>query len=127
MLRRPPGSNRTDTLFPYAALFRSRRPCALSACGGGGWLEGPDGGPPRRVRTTEGEALPEVDAGVAERVGRLALLHALGDDRGADVLCEGDERRDQRPAGRVLVETGDDRLIELEEVDRKSTRLNSST
>src|SRR3546814_17333658 len=25
MIRRPPGSTRTDTLFPYAALFRSRR------------------------------------------------------------------------------------------------------
>src|SRR3546814_15648340 len=119
MLRRPPGSNRTDTLFPYAALFRSRRPCALSACCRGGWLEGPDGGPPRRVRTTEGEALPEVDAGVAERVGLLALLHALGDDRGADVLCEGDERRDQRPAGRVLAETGDDSLTARRE-DRKA-------
>src|SRR3546814_9279785 len=26
MLRRPPGSTRTDTLFPYTTLFRSRRP-----------------------------------------------------------------------------------------------------
>src|SRR3546814_3292182 len=26
MLRRPPGSTRTDTLFPYSTLFRSRRP-----------------------------------------------------------------------------------------------------
>src|SRR3546814_9484284 len=25
MLRRPPGSTRTDTLFPYTTLFRSRR------------------------------------------------------------------------------------------------------
>src|SRR3546814_19499027 len=25
MIRRPPGSTRTDTLFPYTALFRSRR------------------------------------------------------------------------------------------------------
>src|SRR3546814_18370846 len=26
MIRRPPGSTRTDTLFPYTTLFRSRRP-----------------------------------------------------------------------------------------------------
>src|SRR3546814_4675056 len=28
MLRRPPISTRTDTLFPYTTLFRSRRPLA---------------------------------------------------------------------------------------------------
>src|SRR3546814_5418590 len=27
MIRRPPRSTRTDTLFPYTPLFRSRRPC----------------------------------------------------------------------------------------------------
>src|SRR3546814_19117498 len=26
MIRRPPSSTRTDTLFPYTTLFRSRRP-----------------------------------------------------------------------------------------------------
>src|SRR3546814_17580891 len=26
MIRRPPGSTRTDTLFPYTTLFRSRQP-----------------------------------------------------------------------------------------------------
>src|SRR3546814_3595312 len=28
MIRRPPRSTRTDTLFPYTALFRSRTPVA---------------------------------------------------------------------------------------------------
>src|SRR3546814_4349494 len=28
MIRRPPRSTRTDTLFPYTTLFRSRRSCA---------------------------------------------------------------------------------------------------
>src|SRR3546814_5889141 len=32
MIRRPPGSTRTDTLFPYATLFRSR----IAALGAGG-------------------------------------------------------------------------------------------
>src|SRR3546814_4869415 len=27
MIRRPPRSTRTDTLFPYTTLFRSQRPC----------------------------------------------------------------------------------------------------
>src|SRR3546814_2145861 len=27
MIRRPPRSTRTDTLFPYTTLFRSRRSC----------------------------------------------------------------------------------------------------
>src|SRR3546814_1032459 len=37
MIRRPPRSTRTDTLFPYTTLFRS-----LSLCGRGGidWLPG---------------------------------------------------------------------------------------
>src|SRR3546814_19808182 len=42
MIRRPPRSTRTDTLFPYTTLFRSPLPCwlliqpqILSGCGGG--------------------------------------------------------------------------------------------
>src|SRR3546814_10618578 len=31
MIRRPPRSTRTDTLFPYTTLFRSRMPGALPA------------------------------------------------------------------------------------------------
>src|SRR3546814_7298146 len=32
MIRRPPRSTRTDTLFPYTTLFRSARPATDSAC-----------------------------------------------------------------------------------------------
>src|SRR3546814_8544649 len=41
MMRRPPRSTRTATLFPYTTLFRSIRPLALSrllACGAGASL-----------------------------------------------------------------------------------------
>src|SRR3546814_21065138 len=31
MIRRPPRSTRTDTLFPYTTLFRSRNTCSISA------------------------------------------------------------------------------------------------
>src|SRR3546814_20686691 len=36
MIRRPPRSTRTDTLFPYTTLFRSRRPRDRS-CGQQRW------------------------------------------------------------------------------------------
>src|SRR3546814_11544323 len=34
MIRRPPRSTRTDTLFPYTTLFRSRRDHVVDAGGG---------------------------------------------------------------------------------------------
>src|SRR3546814_13717805 len=34
MIRRPPRSTRTDTLFPYTTLFRSVRAASLGAPGG---------------------------------------------------------------------------------------------
>src|SRR3546814_9739049 len=33
MIRRPPRSTRTDTLFPYTTLFRSRRGAGAEGCG----------------------------------------------------------------------------------------------
>src|SRR3546814_19791834 len=42
MIRRPPRSTRTDTLFPYTTLFRSV--LALAACGGGASLGGDGSG-----------------------------------------------------------------------------------
>src|SRR3546814_5478002 len=49
MIRRPPRSTRTDTLFPYTTLFRSPRPVELCRTGGaGGALR--LAGPPRRHR-----------------------------------------------------------------------------
>src|SRR3546814_12769428 len=57
MIRRPPRSTRTDTLFPYTTLFRSGRSgwpnCGpIAACGG----------PERAVR-----AVPRIFPGAAER------------------------------------------------------------
>src|SRR3546814_15095168 len=44
MIRRPPRSTRTDTLFPYTTLFRSpyaaRRECVCGICKIGAALEG---------------------------------------------------------------------------------------
>src|SRR3546814_19382374 len=42
MIRRPPRSTRTDTLFPYTTLFRSARPGDRLVCRRSGTLGGPD-------------------------------------------------------------------------------------
>src|SRR3546814_5876535 len=49
MLRRPPRSTRTDTLFPYTTLFRS--PCAVNLAAASLWLR-PETSASRRWRTT---------------------------------------------------------------------------
>src|SRR3546814_19577044 len=98
MIRRPPRSTRTDTLFPYTTLFRSPYPRpahAAAAC--------------RVVRLPESEQLGVV----GEDVKRSA-----GDDRSEHDLVQ------QRQAAENLARIGRDgqRLA----IDRKSTRLNSS-
>src|SRR3546814_10329841 len=63
MIRRPPRSTRTDTLFPYTTLFRSNRaPCRTVPRGSGDGV-GDAGGDDRRkdqpifdFRRTEGKA-----------------------------------------------------------------------
>src|SRR3546814_5979086 len=40
MIRRPPRSTRTDTLFPYTTLFRSDPRAQGDGCGGGGIAQG---------------------------------------------------------------------------------------
>src|SRR3546814_8181439 len=104
MIRRPPRSTRTDTLFPYTTLFRSDL-SAKPRCAG------------------PGIAFERGDRGV------LVLDHA-GD--GAERTV-GDVPRDRAPelprrdAPRLAIGTGrDDRHIGAAEGDRKSTRLNSS-
>src|SRR3546814_11048384 len=48
MIRRPPGSTRTDTLFPYTTLFRSDRAAARRATGTAAARAGAQRGWPRR-------------------------------------------------------------------------------
>src|SRR3546814_7451041 len=84
MLRRPPRSTRTDTLFPYTTLFRSgggrRRGqlVAVEAVGRHGL-----------VARDAGEAGAGLDA---DDLAAEGVLHAceVGDGRGIDVLGHGD-------------------------------------
>src|SRR3546814_16177806 len=60
MIRRPPRATRTDTLFPYTTLFRSRRRCGIrggARCGirlGIGLCIGPGVGRGRGIRRSVG-------------------------------------------------------------------------
>src|SRR3546814_4124781 len=64
MIRRPPRSTRTDTLFPYTTLFRSRLQRVVAA----GHVGDEGGGPPLRRGIRERQPPEDV-----EGVGRLAL------------------------------------------------------
>src|SRR3546814_4810345 len=102
MIRRPPRSTRTDTLFPYTTLFRSWSG-SLAGVGVGG-------------------------AGEAHRARRAVAaeeLHA--------VLVQGDAQAGAVGHGQlevaVVQRLGQDFLGQqqrAEQLDRKSTRLNSS-
>src|SRR3546814_20815827 len=109
MQRRPPRSTRTDTLFPYTTLFRSGRrrlpPVRTHRC----WLVRERFGfptartpAPRRPRARAGTWLPP-----AARASWRALVVLEHVARGGGIRALG--------VGELVVD-----------VDRKSTRLNSS-
>src|SRR3546814_19928704 len=100
MIRRPPRSTRTDTLFPYTTLFRS-------------------------VHPLDNVGQHMLDHGrMAAHHGELQGAARLLAHREADRFGFADRRimraDDLRPAG------DDAGLDEAELADRKSTRLNSS-
>src|SRR3546814_2705707 len=55
MIRRPPRSTRTDTLFPYTTLFRSRRDQGVRGVGGG------DGSDRSRARNLHRPCAPDAE------------------------------------------------------------------
>src|SRR3546814_19565948 len=106
MLRPPPKLTRTDTLFPYTTLFRSRDRIMVSMAGVGpaGDL---DGLPRHGWRSWKAESASDILRLL--KTQPQACFAALLDLRGADPRKAGPTRVDQ-----------------LMPVDRKSTRLNSS-
>src|SRR3546814_8691573 len=152
MLRRPPRSTRTDTLFPYTTLFRSNHPAPDAATA---WTEAAEALAIRQLLLAEAERLA-IDPG--ERLDAQGRPLAA-DDAKIDALLEREvrvpeatavearrfyDRHRERFASEPLVEAehilfsanpadefayslavGDARMA-IRAVDRKSTRLNSS-
>src|SRR3546814_9659393 len=133
MIRRPPRSTRTDTLFPYTTLFRSANAGVPQSC----TLVGDDMG--GAGQGTSGKILP-----VTTRWG-LALLGLAVDETITVEDPSGSfarlrlERVEQPRQDPVLASAGEDRgasagqqsdsgatVPDFAGRDRKSTRLNSS-
>src|SRR3546814_11612757 len=96
MIRRPPRTTRTDTLFPYTTLFRSVGGVADTLLSGIGRVLARRGRPPGQPVTVD-DITPEVAEEIAADPDLRAVLEANG------ITSPEDPR-----------------------VDRKSTRLNSS-
>src|SRR3546814_5353735 len=122
MIRRPPRSTRTDTLFPYTTLFRSIGPSR----------GGDDAQASIAARQQWGRSLPCPGTRALSRYPgpRLAVVGRQADDWNV-------AHDDQLPAqpfrnGRIAGTGGTDRLLDDGKgsgrtgQDRKSTRLNSS-
>src|SRR3546814_11755709 len=109
MIRRPPISTRTDTLFPYTTLFRSATARPGRACG--------SNCPQRQVDIAMVKA-SSVIQGSAVAIGGRAVLIIGPPGSGKTSLALALIDR-----GATLI--GDDGVA-LARRDRKSTRLNSS-
>src|SRR3546814_14822781 len=93
MIRRPPRSTRTDTLFPYTTLFRSigRRRWGMGEIVGNrlqrrrsdqgdGWMRGAHLGPKRRIELVPHQPVRAMEqkgivAQEVARIGRISLDH----------------------------------------------------
>src|SRR3546814_18145683 len=114
MIRRPPRSTRTDTLFPYTTLFRSLVATQAQLCRAKEAIHDV-------VRRAEAvvHQLPVAFRPYYEQRRQFALRDAGGElDIDLPPVVEGAQRLPRRT-------TAADRVAEAQ-VDRKSTRLNSS-
>src|SRR3546814_18084714 len=90
MIRRPPRSTRTDTLFPYTTLFRSIRSPISSSCSArwssiGGWHERSQAR--RRRPDPQAPAQPlDRDGGAAGRVRDTDVRDRDREDQGRHVM-----------------------------------------
>src|SRR3546814_2164437 len=105
MIRRPPRSTRTDTLFPYTTLFRSNRSIGVAQAA---------------VDFRQFILAFDLDAEMLDAFGRMAV----GRDRKVDARIIEHPFRVVGLHHRRLA--GEQRGIETDRLDRKSTRLNSS-
>src|SRR3546814_9726314 len=129
MIRRPPRSTRTDTLVPYTTLFRSDQAEQIANKAGDSYVT------VERLllalamsKTDAGKAL--TDAGVIPE-GLNAAINALRGGRTADTASAEDRYDALKKFARDLTQAARDGKLDPvigrdEEIDRKSTRLNSS-
>src|SRR3546814_4370015 len=121
MIRLPPRSTRTDTLFPYTTLFRSLRPARLAA-----------GHAPKGLTDTAPTFKPQkktIHAHAPRPFGEISRLSASSAGKspvarphrhpGTDLALD-------RPARRQPGADRPDGCRKKDALDRKSTRLNSS-
>src|SRR3546814_11802454 len=109
MIRRPPRSTRTDTLFPYTTLFRSLRRNAFEA------MDSVSGEKVLWMRTRRiGDV---VQTEISDRSGGIESLERIFDPFVTT-------KRDGMGMGLAICRS----IVELHggRLDRKSTRLNSS-
>src|SRR3546814_7073690 len=109
MIRRPPRSTRTDTLFPYTTLFRSAAEVADRK--GGPDLRRETRAQPGPEEKGNEELGDEEPAHVAERAGRKPHADAVDDAVGGDDEAGGDGgcRRARIRHARATGEEGEDR------------------
>src|SRR3546814_2883454 len=112
MLRRPPRSTRTDTLFPYTTLFRSDEGRVLRLVGDGGRIEQDLRAHQRHGARALRKPLVPADGGAQRAVARVP--HPKAGVAGIEVVFF----LVARPVGNVR--------LAIDAEDRKSTRLNSS-
>src|SRR3546814_10466550 len=121
MIRRPPRSTRTDTLFPYTTLFRSALVGVDYL-----WL---DNGGSRRPRIEYAALEASIVANVTKNVGRQVMLQRNSPGRFGKVLFLSSGRRlsrNPRQVCRRRITVNTPGLPCIAPPDRKSTRLNSS-
>src|SRR3546814_19518708 len=98
MIRRPPRSTRTDTLFPYTTLFRSAGPDQDDRVG---FVDDVDIDLYMLIDGSEEIFTATTDRIVefAERMRELAAVH-IDQSNGLAIACKGDRRGDTRMAAR---------------------------
>src|SRR3546814_7721958 len=129
MIRRPPRSTRTATLFPYTTLFRSLGDYAVE-------VEQPAQVEIDEARNVDREAVAAHDRALQflarkqihrRQADLLAQRHHAEDRRGAAAAQRRDRKARRSGSADCFDRMVDPALGQLEDLlDRKSTRLNSS-
>src|SRR3546814_12129770 len=108
MIRRPPRSTRTYTLFPATTLFRSARDCRMHSLG------------------EMNKALTSAREGVSENAPRITVINIPKDKIREVIGTGGKVIRESCEETGAKIDIEDDGTVKVAAVDRKSTRLNSS-